>query len=166
MTHSRFVSVRTAMARDLGVLIDLEIKCQQYPRDIISIKPFVEDPKRVALIAKLGSRDIGYALCSKQEVPAGDHAFDAMCCSVGVHPNFRNLGVSKKLMSEVSKRALTQKCHSILMLVPSYQIDDPTDPDYIGWWFESMELKAARVLNEYYFHYGKLYDAYVFEAVV
>jgi len=115
-------------------------------------------------MASISQRDIGYALCTKmREEGTGT---DSFFVALGVHPDFRNMGVSKSLMSEVARRAIQEKCHTIVFVVPSYKIDDPTDPDYIGWWFESMELKAARVWTNFFWRYGRDWDAYVFEALV
>lgn len=162
----QFVKTQMAMARDLGYLVDLEIKCQHYPRDLENLKKFVNEEERVAFLALIGQRVVGYTLCLKQTITVKEEMFDTLLCSVGVHPDFRNLGVSKKLMNCVSQRAIAEKCHSILMMVPSYVIDDPHDPDYIGWWFEALEFKAVRCLDREYYHYGKSWDGYIFEALV
>jgi GNAT superfamily N-acetyltransferase len=150
------------MAKDLGRMMDLEIKCQDYATDMEHLKTYVVDVSKVGFIVSHGNRDVGYAICAL----ANDGPIARMVVGrLGVHPDFRNLGASKALMSEISKRALADRCHSIALSAPSYKIDDPTDPDYIGWWFESMELKAAHVETDFYHRYGKHWDAYIFEAV-
>jgi GNAT superfamily N-acetyltransferase len=151
-------TVRIAMARDLGKLVDLEIKCQEYCYNLEELKDFVNDKEYIAFIASIGNRDVGYSLCMLKDQRLG--------ATIGVHPDFRNLGVSKSLMSKVSKHAMSLNCHALQFCVPSYKIDDPTDPDYLGWWFESMELKAGRVITDYFYRYGKAWDAYIFEALV
>ena len=151
-------NVRIAMAKDLGKILDLDIKSQEYPYTLEELKEFVTDNNHVGFVASIGRRDIGYALCMLHNQRLGT--------CVGVHPDFRNLGVSRSLMSKVSNYALQNGCHALQFAVPSYKIDDPYDPDYIGWWFESMELKAGSVITDYFFRYGKAWDAYIFEAMV
>lgn len=156
------INTRIMMTKDLGTVQDLEIKCQDYPRDLDGLKPYVLEQNQVGFVASISKKDVGYALCSLVEVPP----CQVMEVILGTHPQLRNLGVSKKLMSEISRRAMQEKCHAIWISVPSYKIDDPNDPDYIGWWFESMELKAGHVEDRHFHRYGKWWDAYVFEAVV
>lgn len=160
----QLIKTRMAMAKDLGRILDLDIKCQEYPDNLEVLKLYTTEPSRVAFVAAIGQRDVGYALCTKlREEATGGDAFFVV---VGVHPDFRNIGVSKSLMCVVSNRALQEKCHTITFVVPSYKIDDIHDPDYLGWWFESMELKAGRVWTDFFYRYGKNWDAYVFEALV
>jgi GNAT superfamily N-acetyltransferase len=167
MNLNRNFRVRIAMAKDLGRILDLEIKTQEYATEMDHLKTYVVDVKKIGFIVSLGNRDIGYALCALADDKSTDGFVTRMIVGrLGVHPDFRNMGASKSLMSHISKRALNDRCHSIAFSVPSYKIDDPTDPDYIGWWFESMELKAAHVETDFYFRYGKQWDAYIFEAIV
>jgi ribosomal protein S18 acetylase RimI-like enzyme len=157
------VRVRLAMAKDLGRILDLEIKAQDYALEMDALKEYVIDAKKVGFVASIGNRDVGYATAALAE---DSDIMRMIVTRLGVHPDFRNLGVSKSLMSDISRRAMQERCHSLVFSVPSYKIDDPTDPDYLGWWFESMELKAARVNNRVYYRYGKYWDAYIFEALV
>lgn len=157
------VRTRIAMAKDIGRMIDIETKSIDYPTGLESLKEYVLDANKIGLIAFIGTKDVGYAIAALTKTEMTTRMVVGRLC---VSPDFRNLGVSKALMSELSKKALNERCHSIVFSVPSYKIDDREDPDYIGWWFESMELKASHVETDFYFRYGKHWDAYLFEALV
>lgn len=155
----RLIKTSIMMAKDLGAAIELEIHAQDYPYNLDQVKQFVMDHDKCGFMASIGARVIGAAYCSSVG-PA------LMLSRITVHPKFQQMGASCSLMSSVSARALALDCNVIRITVPSYKLDDKTDPDYIGWWFESMEFKAVKCLDRYYYRYGRYHDGYVFEALV
>lgn len=164
MNLSKNIRVRPAMAKDAGLLIDLEIKTQDGATTLEIMKKYLLDSDKCGFIASIGSRDVGYAACALSCDKEGDkRLFRLLISRLGVHVDFRNLGVSKSLMVTIAKKALEWHCDTIVVGVPSYKIDDPGDPDYIGWWFQALDFKATSVDTEFYYRYGKWWDAYLFE---
>jgi len=155
------------MARDLGILLDLEIKTQDYATDMETMKRYVIDTNKVSFISSIGNRDVGYALCAiSSDSEEGTTVKRLGAIRLGVHKDFRHMRVSHSLMDEMFKKALQERCHSIIFSIPSYKIDNPSDPDYIGWWLKVMKFKASRVITDLYFRYGKQWDAYLFERLI
>jgi len=142
--------------RFVGTIRDLEVKAFQFPLDLECVKNNMEDNDHFVYIARVGKVNVGLASCSV------DHDAQTLWLTLGVLPNFRGIGVSRKLLSEASKRGMADKMHDMKIIVPSYRIEDKEDPDYIGGWLERFEFKIAGCESDYFWHYGKLWDGYVF----
>jgi len=153
------VKVSRAMFRDIGYVEAIEIKAQDYPLLSSMIKGFIESNYRSVYIAKIKDKVVGISM-----VTGGLNEFHLTVVNrVSVHPQFRDIGVGKQLMLRVEADAWKQQHTCLRMYMPSYKIDDPTDPDYLGGWLKTNHFKAVDVYNDWYFRYGKNYDAYVFE---
>ena len=166
MMVSGITRVELAMARDVGAMCNIDVQAQDYPHDLDVFNEYVTDATKAAYVAKIGIRTVAYLGCMRL-VDAVSKCDDSLLVTrLSVHPEFRRLGVSRKLMSEVWKRGLAIGAHNLVIMVPSYKIDDPTDPDYIGWWLAAMNMKIVGCIDRMYFRYGKYWDAYKYEAVL
>jgi len=150
------IKVEPGMMRDLGAFCSLEIKAQDYPLPQEALKCYIDDPERRSYLATIQGRKVGVALTQI-------HAEFTTIARVSVHPEFRNLGISKKLMFEIERTSWKSQHRFLRIYIPHYKIDDPYDPDHILWWLEANYFKAVACETRSYFRYGTRWDAYVFE---
>ena len=153
------VKVEPAMVRDLGTILQIEVQTQEYPLPQEAIQCYFDNPEHLAYVASVGNRKVGHSLVHVQSEYT-------VINRVSVHPNFRNIGVGKALMHRVEADAWKKKQRFLRMYLPSYKIDDKSDPDYMGWWMAQNHLKCVKCETDSYFRYGKWWDAYVFERMI
>ena len=147
-----------AGVRFAGTIRDIEVKSHEYPLDLDEVRKYIDDADRYVYLARIGKRDIGVACCINSE--------DVVWMRLGVLPSFRKLGVARKLLSVVAKRGQADKAHCLKITIPSYRADDKEDPDYIGAWMKDNEFLIAGCKTNHFFRYGKLWDGYVFGALL
>ena len=155
------IKTRAAMVRDLTSAVSIDLKTQEYPLDLKMLSEFVEDVDKEILMASIGNRDVGIVTLRK-DIPASAWVMNRL----SVHPAFQNMGVGRKLLSEVSNKAYKDRSRAIRFLIPSYRIDDLDDPEYLGDWLYGNEFKAVKCLDRVFYRYGSYWDGYIFEALV
>lgn len=157
------IKIEKAMLRDVAALSLLEIKCQDYAIPLEMIRDYIEQPYSTGLLAGISSRKVGYALYQSAIDDSEPKLPITVITRIGTHPQFRMLGVAKALILEIEKQAWKQSHRSLKIYVPSYRCDDKFDPEYIVPWLEKNHFKIAKCLSEMFFHYGRRWDAYIFE---
>jgi N-acetylglutamate synthase-like GNAT family acetyltransferase len=152
------IKVEKSLFRDSGEIVDLELKSTEFPLSVELIKMFFTVEEREAFIARVSKKAIGSALVSYDKE-------DKICYihSLAVHPDFRCLGVSRKLLESVSSCASTFGIRKLVLKVPHYQIDDMSDPYNIREWLDKTGFKFAKLENSILFRYGVYYDEYIYE---
>jgi GNAT superfamily N-acetyltransferase len=155
------VKVEKAYIKDIGHLVALEVKSQEYPISQESVKNYIEDADKRAYVAFISNRKVGMALTL-----SNDAERTTTIVRVSVHPDFRCMGVGKALMHEVEKEAWKASHHVLRLHVPSYKVEDRLDPDCIVEWLEKNYFKASGCITDSYFRYGKWWDGYIFERLI
>jgi GNAT superfamily N-acetyltransferase len=153
------VKVEPALVRDLGHLVMLECKALDYPLEQDEIKTFLLEEDKKAYVASISNRKVGMALTFRRDNTT-------IIARVSTHPDFRNMGVGKELMLNIEKDAWKEQHRLLRIYVPSYKIDDPLDPDYIGGWLTKCFFRANGCDTNAFFRYGRLWDAYKFERLL
>lgn len=151
------IRFETALFKDLGHITNLEIKAQEYPFTIDEIKPYALEKSKEAYLARAANKYVGTALVSWDEFKRV-----ATIDSIGVHPEFRAVGVGTRLLKHITTQAYAKDMHTLRIWVPSYAVEDHEDPWNIRKWLEKNGLKAAGT-KPGCFRYGHDYDWYRFE---
>lgn len=155
------IKVEQAMMRDSGQIYIIETKAQEFPYTTDVINSYIITSGKVALLAGIGDRKVGAVLLThdkKSNAVLIDH--------LSVHPVYRGVGVSRKLLEKASDHALEICEDSLVVLriiVPSYLIEDKEDPYNIENWLWKNGFKAVRLLPAEIRRYNRDYDACVFE---
>ena len=155
------IKTRVSMVRDLSSVASIDLKAQEYPLDAKMLAAFIDDADKEILIASVGTRDVGVVILRKDTVASA-----WVMSRLSVHPAFQNMGVGRKLLSEVSNKAYKDRSRAIRILIPSYRIEDKTDPEYLGGWLYGNEFKAVGCVDRVFYRYGVDWDGYIFEALV
>ena len=156
------VKVEQALLKDIGYVANLEIKCQEYPIVLDTLKEYFLAPEHKGLVARISNRVVGYAIFQTVQTPDVKRDITVIT-RIGTHPDFRMLGVSKSLMFEIEKQAWKQSHNCLRIYIPSYKCDDIHDPDYLVDWLYKFHFKVSKCAANTYNRYGKMWDAYVFE---
>lgn len=151
------IQVEKCLLKDLGHITQMEINTQEFPLLIDDIKPYTLEKGKEAYLAKASKRIVGYALIEFDKFKGV-----AFIDSIGVHPNFRKVGVGARLAKYIRTQAYAEDMVKVQMLVPSYVVDDKEDPWNILGWLRKIGFRAVGV-QEGCFRYGRLYDWYIFE---
>lgn len=146
---------------DMGHVTTLEIATQEFPILIDELKPYWTDETKRIYRAEIGKRTVGYVILTLDIFKRV-----ATIDNIGVLPEFRKVGVGRRLVQEVVLAARVEGIEKIQMLVASYLIEDKEDPWNIEHWLWRMEFKASGVKTDNVFRYGKWYDDYIFERQV
>jgi N-acetylglutamate synthase-like GNAT family acetyltransferase len=149
------ITITKSMARDVSILSTLSIKCHEYPHSLDIFKILIDDDKTGIYIAKISGRAVGYVSILYEDTFV---EIDRL----GVVPDFRNLGISKKLFNTVKEQAEKLNKKYIYITVPCYKVDDMEDPWNIKGWLEKCGFEAIEVVEQAYRRYGRDYDGYVF----
>ena len=157
------IKIERAMIRDIPTLALLEIRCQDYAIPSEAIKDYIEQPNGYGLLAKISNKAIGYALHQSLTAESEPNVPFTVITRIGVQPEFRGLGACKQLMFEIEKQAWKQSHRCLKIYVPSYRCDDIDDPEYIVPLMEKFHFKISKCLDRMFYHYGKRWDAYIFE---
>jgi N-acetylglutamate synthase-like GNAT family acetyltransferase len=143
---------------DMGHVVGMELRTQEYPMLSNDVRPYFTEAMRQVYVADIQNRLIGYLMMNFLK----DKSV-AVIDSIGVLPLFRNKGVGKKLVDHASTAALANTVQDIRMYVPSYVVDDMSDPWNIDHWLWKIGFKAVGVVHAACFRYGYHYDYYIFE---
>ena len=151
------IKIDTLWARDLGSVIDLEIKSQEFPLSLDVARTYVEAADKCGFLATIGGREVGHLLLALNQVDK------CGIIRVSVHPSFRLKGVARKLIGMANKTVFTRGLGKLRINVPSYKVEDMEDPWNIKAWLQREQFKATGVVEGEYKRYGTSYDAYIFE---
>lgn len=152
------IRVEKCLFKDMGHLTNMEIATQEFALTQDEVKPYVMDKGKDAWLAKVGTRVVGYVLATLDEK---DNV--VILDSIGVHPNFRKVGVGKRLVEHLSLQAHAAGHSKVITFVADYLIEDKDDPWNIEHWLWRMGFKAAGVMHNECFRYGRYCDLYIFE---
>ena len=150
------IRVEQCLFKDMGHLTNMEIATQEFPYMQDEVKPYVMDKVKDAFIAKVGARVVGYILVTYEKDIA-------LVDSIGVHPNFRKVGVSRKLFAHLWAKAYSNGISTIQILVADYLIEDKEDPWNLEEWLWKLGFKAVGVKSAEWYRYGRHTDVYIFE---
>jgi len=162
------IVIEKAFARDSGHIRGLEIKAQEYPLPLGVIEEYIDTSPQLgakqdkeAYVAALSGKVVGSVLLEFNSEE------DCMyILRISVHPTWQNthrIKVGSELMHHAEAQAWKRQIRSVRILIPSYKVEDKTDPDYLVPWLDKHHMKAIGVETDYYFRYGRLWDAYIFE---
>lgn len=140
----------------MGHVTTLEVATQEFPLLIDDLKKYFVDDKRAAYAAHIGNKTVGYVLVTFDKAVM-------IVNSVGVHPEFRRVGVGSRLIRELGFIAQVEAIKTLRMLVASYLIEDKEDPWNIEQWLWRTEFKTGKIKHETLYRYGKWHDEYIFE---
>lgn len=146
---------------DMGHISTLEIATQEFPILIDELKPYWSEEIKRVYRAEIGDRTVGYVLLTLDVFKSV-----VMIDNIGVLPDFRKVGVGRRLIQESELVARIEGATKLRMLVASYLIEDKKDPWNIEHWLWRMEFMAVSVKNRNVHRYGKWHDDYIFERQV
>ena len=152
------IRVELAQARNMGNIVTLELRTQEYPKLAEEIKEhcLTVDGGKQAHIASIATKIVGYVLTAIDKETSS-----CIIESIGVHQEFRKSGVGRALVDKVTEGACKRK-QSLKIRVASYAITDTEDPWCIEHWLWRLGFKAIGCDGEC-FRYGRNYDIYLFE---
>ena len=152
------IRVEIAQARNMGDIVTLELRTQEYPKLSEEIKEYclTVDGEKQAHIARIATKIVGYVLTAIDKKTSS-----CIIESIGVHPEFRKSGVGRALVDKVTEEARKRE-QSLKFRVVSYAITDTEDPWCIEHWLWRLGFKASTCGGEC-FRYGQNYDMYLFE---
>lgn len=151
------IRVEKAMLRDVGSIIAIEIKAQEFPITSKDIQDALIDTTREVYVALLGNKIVGTATMKFDKVRR-----HVTIERISTHPEFRKVGVSKAILEKVTATGWADGMDKMLIMVPEYMAM-PLDPDSINDWLWKCGFKATGTINDWYFRYCRTYDAYQFE---
>lgn len=158
------IKVEQAMMRDSGQIYMIEVKAQEFPYPTDVIHKYMMTSGKAAFIARIGDRGVGAALVTHSKE---DNA--VIIDHLSVHPLYRGVSVSKRLIEKLVDYALEISEDGLIVLrivVPAYLIEDKEDPYNIENWLCKREFKAVKLLPNEIRRYNRDYDAYVFERAI
>ena len=151
------IEVSLAQIRDMPHVVRLDNQTQEFALDVDEAKKWFTDKTRTPYIARLGGREVGFALARAVKSEAYTIA------RIGVHPMFRRVGVGRKIVERVVLEATTNDVSKVVTVVPSYVIDDMQDPWNIEQWLWKLGFKATKVIPDHFHRYNQDYDGYIFQ---
>jgi GNAT superfamily N-acetyltransferase len=80
---------------------------------------------------------------------------------VGVHPDHRNKGIGSLLIDNAKTFCKSLGLFQVEVLVPEYWLD-PSENRGVIPFVENNKMTPVDHKRDYYFHYGKLYDAILY----
>ena len=152
------IEVRKAQIRDMPHVVRLDNQTQEFASDVDNAKQWFTKEGVAPYLARLGGREVGFAVAWFDK-PKNMAVIDR----IGTHPKFRRVGVGRKIVERVVLEATTENIDEILMIVPSYIIDDKEDPWNIEQWLWKLGFKAMRVISDHFHRYNRNYDGYTFK---
>ncbi len=153
------IRVELAQARNMGDIVTLELRTQEYPKLSEEIKEYcltVAGGEKQAYIARISTKIVGYVLTAIDKETSS-----CIIESIGVHQEFRKSGVGRALVDNVTEEA-HKRGQSLKLRVASYAVTDTEDPWCIEHWLWRLGFKASGCDGEC-FRYGRNYDMYLFE---
>jgi N-acetylglutamate synthase-like GNAT family acetyltransferase len=149
------IKIAKAGTRYIGHVVRLEVLTQEFPLLLDDIKPYIDQHDMDVYVAKIQDKNVGHAL-----VTFDAQRREAIIDSIGTHPDFRNNGVSRTLLKQISRDA--DHHMDVYMYVPSYTMEDTDDTMWhIEPWTWKVGFKCIGERLDEYFRYGRTWDAYV-----
>jgi len=152
------IEVCKAPLRDMPHIVRLDNQTQEFALDVGGIKEWFTEKELTPYIARLSSREVGFALAMIDKPK--DMIYIAR---VGVHPKFRRVGIGRKIVERITLEAATENIGEVNMIVPSYTVDDTTDPWNVEQWLWKLGFKATKVVPDLFHRYNRDYDGYTFQ---
>lgn len=142
-----------AQIKDMGSVTSLNFQTQEFPLEVEEVKSYLFDSNKNAILAKISTKYIAFACVTIKE---GVTTIDA----IGTHPQFRRHGIATLLVNKAE--LIASKLNRLRILVPSYQVEDKSDPWNIEQWLWKAGFKAAGTQPGCR-RYNHDYDYYIFE---
>lgn len=153
--------IRVCSLADLGTMFNIEVQSQEFPMPLDHLKEVFPQQDHTLYKAVITGRAVGFGYLVREKAKA-----QYTIWRVSVPPSMRGHKIGTAILDRMMMDAKADDCVSVRMHVPSYKMDDPKDPDYLGDWLWRNQFKAIGCLTDEYWRYGRWYDAYTCERMV
>jgi len=152
------IRVFKAEMRDMSYVVNLDLVTQEFAMDMDAAKSYFMGKSRVAYLAQVGGKSIAYATAMF------DHFTNKVLIeAVGTHPEFRRVGVSRKLVDRIGLDAHAAGIRKVAMFIPCYLVEDKEDPWCVEEWLWKLNFKAVGTVRDGVRRYNKDFDLHIFE---
>jgi len=151
------VKVLKANARDLNTILDLDLKTHAYPWAGTNWANVFNNPQSVIYVASIALKQVGFCVLHQPE-----QGQELQILRMGVHEQFRGLGVGRRLLMEGYKLAHDLLCKKMTIIVPDIHCM-PGDPDDVSVILNKQGFFAGPpIYADHFLMYGGKVDGYKF----
>lgn len=143
--------------RDIPKVYNIELRSYEYPLEPAGLQAILELGGALPYIGTISGVGVSWALGQYHREDA-----EVEIKRLATHPEYRMQGFARMMVGTLWNEATKREATKLFMLVPEYQtlIDDP---DSMLEFLEHIEFKATTIEKDYFYRYGKEYDAIRFE---
>jgi len=152
------IRVFRAERRDMAHITNLDLMTQEFAMDMDVAKSYFTCKSGAAYLSQVGGKSIAYATAMFDQFTN-----TVTIESIGTHPEFRRVGVSRKLLDKISLAAHAGGLRKVAMSLPCYLVEDKEDPWYIEEWLWKLNFKAIGSVRDGIRRYNKNFDLHIFE---
>lgn len=151
------IRVHTANQGDLGAMVEIDLRCFEYPIYYAELRDYLRSPDCFCVIAANDNHCVvGYAVF-KASKPEGLLEI----VRLAVLQKHRGLGAGKELLRAGRDYAITYSLHEMFVVVPEI-ICDPRSPGDVSRWLGFQGFKANKVIKHAFVMYGSKIDGFRF----
>jgi ribosomal protein S18 acetylase RimI-like enzyme len=158
-------SIREARREDAHYVMDIDIKCFEYPWTAefwgdasefykIVVGTYYGTPVGMAVYA------VGSVICPTFCYEAPDNAFTIL--KVGVKKDFQRHGLGRLLVNDIKGIACAAKAEGVLSIVPESICLPDSDRDASGW-LNKVGFEAKHIIPRCFTNCGESEDGFLFE---
>jgi GNAT superfamily N-acetyltransferase len=146
-------SIRPATARDINYLMDIDLKCYEYPLDYSAWRVYITSPDIELLVATIEAAPIGFIVFTKTEI-----------LRLAVKAAYRKEGTGSRLINNALDSARQAGGDKLDIIVPETSCL-PGHPDDVSAFLMGNNFVAKPPIIEGIFEmYGRPVDGYCFES--
>lgn len=151
------IKIQPVGYRDIPKVYNIELRSYEYPLEAQGLQQILELGGALPFIGTLSGLGASWALGQYHRDSA-----EVEIKRLATHPDYRMQGFARMMNGYLWNEAAKRECKTLFMMVPEYQTLEG-DPDSVKEFLEHMEFKATTIERDYFYRYGRDYDAIRFE---
>lgn len=151
------IKIQEVGYRDIPKIYNIELRSFEYPFEVAALQQILELGGALPYLGTIGGIGVTWALGQYHREDA-----EVEIKRIAVHPAYRMQGYARMMIGYIWNEAVKREATKLFMLVPEYQTT-LNDPDSIAEFLDHMEFKATGLETDYFYRYGRAYDAVRFE---
>ena len=151
------IKIKDVGYRDVPKVYNIELRSFEYPLEAAGLQQILELGGALPYIGTISGIGVSWVL-GQYHRDDGEVEIKRLA----THPEYRMQGFARMMIGYIWNEAVKRQANKLYMLVPEYQTV-LNDPDSVAEFLERMEFKATGVERDYFYRYGREYDAVRFE---
>lgn len=151
------VRIQQVGYRDIPKIYNIELRSYEYPLEAAGLQQILEIGGALPFIGTISGLGATWALGQYHREDA-----EVEIKRLATHPEYRMQGFARMIVGKIWDEAVKRQAKKLYFMVPEYQtLND--DPDSVADFMWKMNFKATGIERDYFYRYGRDYDAIRFE---